>query len=53
MQVLTYEAHNVLGVKEDYDDAVESGQSRISRDEAERRYFKKYGRDDRQQNGDY
>ena len=35
-----------------YDAAVESGQSRISREEAEKRYEAKYGRN-RQQNDDY
>lgn len=39
---------------EDYDDAVESGQSRISREEAEKRYYKRFGNDlDRRQNGDW
>ena len=39
---------------EDYEDAVESGQSRISRDEAEKRYYKRFGNDlDRRQNGDW
>lgn len=37
---------------EAYEAAVESGQSRISREEAERRYDQKYGRN-RQQNDDY
>lgn len=37
---------------EAYEAAVESGQSRISREEAERRYDAKYGRN-RQQNDDY
>lgn len=37
---------------EEYEAAVESGQSRISREEAERRYDAKYGRN-RQQNDDY
>lgn len=36
----------------DWEAAVESGQSRISREEAERRYDAKYGRN-RQQNDDY
>lgn len=37
---------------EDYEAAVESGQSRISREEAEKRYYQKFGRN-RQQNDDY
>lgn len=37
---------------EAYEAAVESGQSRISREEAEKRYDKEYGRN-RQQNDDY
>ncbi len=39
---------------EDYDDAVEAGQSWISREEAEKRYYKRFGNDsDRRQNGDW
>lgn len=36
----------------DYEAAVESGQSHISREEAEKRYYTKYGRN-RQQNDDF
>jgi len=36
-----------------YEAAVESGQSNISRDEAEKRYYKKYGKQPRHQNGDW
>ena len=39
---------------EDYEDAVESGQSRISREEAEKRYYKRFGNDlGRHPNGDW
>jgi hypothetical protein len=37
---------------EGWEAAVESGQSRISREEAEKRYYKLYGRSDGHQNGE-
>jgi hypothetical protein len=37
---------------EGWEAAVEAGQSRITREEAIKRYYQKYGRDDKHQNGE-